>query len=521
MLDFKPFTIADKDIFEKYTHFSGKMNCDLSFTNCYIWNPHARWCIVEGFMVVRFNIDAGEKIGYCEPLGDGDIEKVLALMLKDAHEYSQPLRLFNMSEEFAKKIKESSFSKVLHIYTDRSMYDYVYSAERLRTLPGKELQPKRNHINQFTRLYNYRVEELTKVHYTQVVELLDRWVQEKERTERYQAYFLELENIRRSFEYFDQLALRGIALYVDDKMVAFTYGSAINNTTFDIHIEKADTAYTGVFSMINQQFLQRLPLSYTYVNREEDMGIPGLRKSKMSYHPDVLYPKWYAFEKNTKEWQVWSLWQDVFHDDDAFVSRYLNNYSTKENTFLAEKDGQVVSMVHTPVFYNKYGQVGYVYGVATAVNERKKGLASELLKKALKKMYTRGDVMCALIPSEESVMHWYKKSFSFSEYWQKDKMRFHMDIPFDFGSGVEDKDMGVFRIVNIEKYIRQYALEHLDDTFEVNVVDEVIPENTGCYAVKNGSVFVVKKVGDTQKMDIGDFFEKYSLVDTDFYDEQM
>ena len=521
MLPFKLFSLSDKGVFEKYTHFSGKKNCDLSFTNCYIWNPHAQWCVAEGFLIVRFNVYGGEKLGYCEPLGDGDVNRVLEVMMQDANEQGQPLRLFNMSEEFAQKIKGSSFAQKIHLYTDRAKYDYVYKTERLRTLSGKELQPKRNHVNQFKRSYNYRIEALTPAHYLQVKELVDRWIQEKEQNERFQAYFVERDNISRSFEHFEQLSLEGMALFVDDRMIAFTYGSPINDTTFDIHIEKADTSYVGVFAMINQQFIQSLSPKYSYVNREEDMGIPGLRKSKMSYHPDILYAKWYGCQEGSLERQVWLLWQGVFGDDDAFISTYISNYSSSENTLLTIKDGQVLSMVHIPMFYNKYGQVGYVYAVATLEKERGKGYSSSLIKKALSRMYDRGDVMCALIPSDEGLARWYKENFSFYSCADDGIMRFHMDVPFDFGTSIEEKDRGMFRIVDVEKYLQQYAKEYPELTFSIGVKDDIIKQNNAFFSLANGCVERLDRLDNGDDIDIYDVFGKYKIIDINFCDEDM
>jgi hypothetical protein len=94
-----------------------------------------------------------------------------------------------------------------------------------------------------------------------------------------------------ALEHFDELGLLGGALVVDDKIIAFTYGSPINYMTFGIHVEKADIRYEGAFSVISQEFAKHIPQQYTYVNREEDLGIPGLRKSKLSYQPYLLLEK--------------------------------------------------------------------------------------------------------------------------------------------------------------------------------------------------------------------------------------
>ncbi len=90
------------------------------------------------------------------------------------------------------------------------------------------------------------------------------------------------------FEHWDELGVRGGCIYVGEKMVAFTYGSAVTYDTFDVCVEKADRTVDGAFNIINQQFAAHLPEQYVYLNREEDMGLEGLRKSKLSYRPQFL-----------------------------------------------------------------------------------------------------------------------------------------------------------------------------------------------------------------------------------------
>ena len=90
------------------------------------------------------------------------------------------------------------------------------------------------------------------------------------------------------FSNWDALGMIGGSIFVDGCMVAFTYGAAVTTDTFDVCVEKADRHVEGVFAIINQQFAEHLPEQYIYLNREEDMGIPGLRQAKLSYHPEIL-----------------------------------------------------------------------------------------------------------------------------------------------------------------------------------------------------------------------------------------
>ena len=101
----------------------------------------------------------------------------------------------------------------------------------------------------------------------------------------------EQEVILRLLSSFDELQLSGGILRVGGQIVAFTIGSPINETTFGVHIEKANRDYDGAFTVINKLFASTIPERYTYVNREEDLGIEGLRKAKLSYKPDIILQK--------------------------------------------------------------------------------------------------------------------------------------------------------------------------------------------------------------------------------------
>ena len=97
--------------------------------------------------------------------------------------------------------------------------------------------------------------------------------------------------IEKCLRHREELGLLTGALRVDGKIIAFTFGSSINQDTFDIHVEKADISYEGAFAMINREFAKRIPEQYTYINREEDLGLEGLRKSKLSYKPELMLIK--------------------------------------------------------------------------------------------------------------------------------------------------------------------------------------------------------------------------------------
>lgn len=172
---------------------------------------------------------------------------------------------------------------------DMGAEDYVYLREKMVSLSGKHLQPKRNHINKFEKLYpEYQFEEITDANLEECLALGQDWLEHKEVDS---SRLAEQKMIEKCLRHREELGLLTGALRVDGKIIAFTFGSPINQDTFDIHVEKADISYEGAFAMINREFAKRIPEQYTYINREEDLGLEGLRKSKLSYKPELMLIK--------------------------------------------------------------------------------------------------------------------------------------------------------------------------------------------------------------------------------------
>jgi hypothetical protein len=170
----------------------------------------------------------------------------------------------------------------------------------LLLLQGKKYQPKRNHINKFKKLYNYQYNNMTQEDIPECIEMHKQWV--LTHCKRGSTGFdNETCATSKALQLFSKLELKGGVLRVDGKVVAFTIGSAINHSTFDVCIEKALPCYDGAYSMINQQFVEHQLTAYQYINREEDAGEEGLRKAKLSYHPVKLIDKYSCCFRHTQQ----------------------------------------------------------------------------------------------------------------------------------------------------------------------------------------------------------------------------
>jgi hypothetical protein len=233
-----------------------------------------------------------EKQYFNFPLGYGEAKPVIDQLIRYTKEKGIPFKMINITDEM-KILLEEYYPNQFVFSLSRDYSDYLYSVRDLIFLQGKKYQPKRNHINKFKSLYNYQYAPMREDDIPECLKMHQQWTIlhcKKNNSS------LELEACatRKALQLFNKLDLEGGVLRVDGKVIAFTLGQPINDTTFDVCIEKALPDYEGAYPMINRQFLKHQLSGYTYVNREEDMGEEGLRKAKLSYQPFKLISKYSA-----------------------------------------------------------------------------------------------------------------------------------------------------------------------------------------------------------------------------------
>lgn len=296
MLNFREFTASDRTLVQSYTMSKQFRNCDLAFANMFVWRFLYNTQIAEhdGFLFVKYWFH--DKPFYMFPLGTGDLRSAIETAIRHSEADNQRFCMQGLSPKMKAEI-ERLMPDTFCFVTNRDYADYLYLRDDLTSLTGKKYQPKRNHINQFKRNYpDYRFVPITKELIPQCMALESEWKSrnEDEKDKAYIALESERLAIKRAFENYEELNLTGGALIVDGKVIAFTYGSPINTVAFDVAVEKADADYTGAYAMINNEFAGTIPEQYTFINREEDLGIEGLRKAKLSYHPTEILDKYTA-----------------------------------------------------------------------------------------------------------------------------------------------------------------------------------------------------------------------------------
>ena len=234
---------------------------------------------------------------YPYPIGNGDRRAVIEEILLDAKERGIPCRLSGLTDADRAELEEWFPGKFL-LHTSRNGFDYVYSIDDLADLRGRKFQKKRNHANRFRSEHpDYRVEPLTACNIPRAQHMVNDWYAKRMKEDPLGDYLLENIALARAFQYYSALGMEGIMLLDGDQVLAVTIGSRMANDTFDIHFEKAREEVDGAYTVVNQEFARYLRLKYPevrYLDREDDMGLEGLRKAKLSYNPHHMIEKHHA-----------------------------------------------------------------------------------------------------------------------------------------------------------------------------------------------------------------------------------
>lgn len=281
--------LEDRALINQYLSYADTRSCEMTFANTYLWSRHydIGFAVVEGMLV--FGNMAGDT-SFTVPVGPGELKKTVDILIAYCEEKKVPFQLHNVTREDFERL-DSLYPQEFSIVYERDYADYVYETEKLAKLSGKKYHSKKNHINKFKSLYpDWSYEPITKDNVEECFQMALRWRELngcEEDEEKHAEICVALNFLR----LFDELAMRGGALRVDGRIVAFTIGEPVGKDTLVVHIEKAFADVQGAYTMINQQFAEHEGTGFIYLNREEDMGEEGLRQAKMSYKPVFLVEK--------------------------------------------------------------------------------------------------------------------------------------------------------------------------------------------------------------------------------------
>lgn len=286
-MTFKNLEIKDKNEISELLSCDSKISTERNFATMFIWSKvnNTQFCISNN--MVFFYFEKSNVSLYTMPLGFGNISAAIKEIKLDAQKRNRPYKIISITENYLKYFENYSLTP------QRDYFDYIYDSNSFITLAGKKLHSKRNFINRFKKEYegrwNYKNLDFIKDR-EPVFEFLNKWSEESSEDK------LSLQDetlaIETAFDYYKELEITGGILTVDNQIVAFCLASPQNEIAIDVMFEKADYNYSGAYQVIANEFSKQNCSSYQYINREEDMGIEGLRKAKLSYCPAFLSEKY-------------------------------------------------------------------------------------------------------------------------------------------------------------------------------------------------------------------------------------
>ncbi|MDO4744418.1 MAG: phosphatidylglycerol lysyltransferase domain-containing protein [Clostridia bacterium] len=292
--EIKAVTLKDKELFDRYFSINNGINSEYTFTNMFMWRKsyNIRYAVIGGMLCI-FSQHTGSAETVNFPLGDGDIAATVKALI-DYFEKTGQRPLIRIYCEAEMKALTDAFPDTFIFTEDRNSFDYVYKVSDLINLPGGKYHAKRNHINRFLALYNYEYNKITEEHLDTCYDMFEHWCDSKE--DSVPGISEQREAVKELLENFTPLKVSGGGIFVDGQLAAFSFGEVLNKekAMAVIHLEHANTDFQGSFPLINQQFLAGEWSHLEYVNREEDMGLSGLRQAKKSYHPCLMVKKYIA-----------------------------------------------------------------------------------------------------------------------------------------------------------------------------------------------------------------------------------
>lgn len=393
---FAGITIADRAQIERYVANVGENNCETAYINMLVWQGlyGVSYCATQDALLVKSSYNGNTVFA----LPFGNFDKGFSCILAYT---GGRLPVFRAQEGPRLDRFAHAMGAQYDIVPLDEGADYIYRKEDLATLAGKKYHAKRNHIAAFSRRFAWCYEPIDLGNTADVQVCAHRWYTENAHrlTPELDA---EREGLQVLLAHFDTLGLLGGAIRVDGQIVAFCIASHLNTDMVDIHIEKALAAYEEAYAVINNQFAKHLAPEIQYINREDDMGLEGLRKAKLSYHPAALLQKYLCLPRDSAD-EVRNIYTQAFGASPAFDGLFFYTYRDAAHTLAV--DGKIVSILFLLSCWASGRKCYYLYAAATAAAERGKGYMSRLIKQVL----AEADAPVFLVPASTDLIPFYTR----------------------------------------------------------------------------------------------------------------
>jgi hypothetical protein len=284
---FRQLDMGDKSRFDSlFGHLQPRAS-ELTFAGLYLFRTAHDYCLflIGDALVIRGKGYDGTP--YCLPPLGGDVTGACKQLLNAG------IDLYGIDDNVATQLRGEVAGE---IEEDRDSFDYLYLREELAGLPGNRFHKKKNRISYFTARHSHEVDLYSAQHLCGCLQLLDEWGRIAE-VEGNRSFGLEMDATVEALTQAAPLGLEGVVVTVAGVVRAFALGERLNRETAVCHFEKADHFMEGLSQLVNREFARLLFTDCRYLNREQDLGEPGLRNAKLSYHPVELVKKYRARQK--------------------------------------------------------------------------------------------------------------------------------------------------------------------------------------------------------------------------------
>lgn len=294
MINFERLNLNNKAHYDEYLMGGQERGCEYSFVNLFLWGRQK--AAFRGGRLLLFS-QFDRRSVYPFPVGGGNLKRVLDALIHDARTRGLPFCLTSLTKEECDLV-EQLYPGAFRFHPDRDSFDYVYSIDDLADLKGRKFQKKRNHLHRFEDAHpDVQILPLDEHTRVEAYFMLQEWYEARKAADPHGDFHLEELALNRAFTFQKPLGLEGLVLMEEGRVLAFTMGSRLNENTFDVHFEKAREDVDGAYAAVNRAFARYLREKYPevrFLNREDDLGLEGLRKAKLSYCPDHMVEKYWA-----------------------------------------------------------------------------------------------------------------------------------------------------------------------------------------------------------------------------------
>ncbi|SHI89936.1 DUF2156 domain-containing protein [Lutispora thermophila] len=293
MLQFKTLELSDRELFMKYLGDYNFNTYEYSFLNLYLWREYCNveYAILNDALIIK-KTEEGKGTVFMQPIGytKGNLKDIISELIEYKKSNSSMKVLFSDIEEpFLEELKKI-YDEKLQYFQDVKNFDYIYETEKLIKLNGDKLRKRKSQYNHFVSSYQYSIKDISEDKViNDCIRFAEEWFSGQQSNHQLVCELKGIKDIMHNLKLLNGL---GMAVYVNDVIAGFTIGEIVNKNMAIIHIEKGDTIYNGIYAFINRTFAELYLKDVKHINREEDIGIPGLRRAKLAYDPIKLEKKY-------------------------------------------------------------------------------------------------------------------------------------------------------------------------------------------------------------------------------------